>query len=340
MFPVAVTSATLFVLAIAETDWAAYDRAVELLGGCCAKMNSPESSRTEMPSLENNLIEDSPLLLLRCCVAMVPIWGFSPQLWSFEKGAMTVHKSERNFGPRRLTYMLLLGIILATGAAPAWGDEPHSDEPYSIEPVTLQASGGLPQGLLHSLQPQGTRLFGYSDGVKTAICEIFWVRAIGGQEGSKGASQGFYGRLKQGAAIGVVHFLIVKDYIRDFRSQTIKPGYYTLRYAVMPGGIAENEPHDFVVLIPASDDRDLDHPLPFAELARRSQMAFHSKRPASMSLVEVDNDLKTFPGVVTDDEGTCVLQVKVHVKTGTSSVAREFPLAIVLVTSIPENSGS
>src|SRR4029077_3389371 len=155
-----------------------------------------------------------------------------------------------------------------------------------------------------------------------------------------GSSQGFYGKLKQGAVVGVVHFLVVKDYVRDFRSQTIKPGYYTLRYAVMPGGIAENEPRDFAVLIPASEDRDLERVLPLSELSRRSQMAFHTKHPASMSLVEVDNDLKNFPGVVTDDEGTCVLQVKVHVKSGNSSVAREFPLAIVLVTSIPENSGS
>jgi len=253
---------------------------------------------------------------------------------------MTGPKGKRNFGRRWLACGLLLSIVLVIGAAPAWGDETNSDQPYSIEPVKLQASAGLPQGLLHSLQPQGTRLFGFSDGVKTPICEIFWVRAIAGQEGSAGSSQGFYGRLKQGAVVGIVHFLIVKDYIRDFRSQTLKPGYYTLRYAVMPGGIAENEPRDFVVLIPASEDRDLERVLPLAELSRRSQMAFHTKRPASMSLVEVDNDLKTFPGVVTDDEGTCVLQVKVHVKSRTSSIAREVPLAIVLVTSIPENSGS
>jgi len=248
---------------------------------------------------------------------------------------MIVLKGERNFGLRRLAYRLLLSVVLAICAAPAWGEEP-----YSIEPVTLHASVGLPQGLLHSLQPHGTRLFGFSEGVKTPICEIFWAKTIAGREMSHGSSQGFYGKLKQGAVIGIVHFLVVKDYVRDFRSQTIKPGYYTLRYAVMPGGIAENEPRDFAVLIPASEDRDLERVLPLSELSRRSQMAFHTKHPASMSLVEVDNDLKNFPGVVTDDEGTCVLQVKVHVKSGNSSVAREFPLAIVLVTSIPENSGS
>jgi hypothetical protein len=60
-----------------------------------------------------------------------------------------------------------------------------------------------------------------------------------------------------------------------------------------------------------------------------------------MSLVEVDTDQK-FPSLITDDEGTCVLQVKLHLKSAKSKKSdtpQEVSLALIVVTSIPEDLG-
>jgi len=242
----------------------------------------------------------------------------------------------RDLSARRIGCgLLLLSVVLAIGAAPAWGDTT-----YSIEPVKLRASAGLPESVLRVLLPQGTRLIADSDGSKTAICEIFWAQQIATQDGTAAPKQLLYASLKPGTLLGIVHFLVIQQYVRDFRPQTIKPGYYTMRYAMVMGGMSGNEPRNSVALVPARDDRSVEPVMPIADLVRRSELAFHTKGPAVMSLVEVDTDLKDFPGVITDDEGTCVLQVKVRVKSVKNSVPQELPLAIVLVTSIPEDSGS
>ena len=231
--------------------------------------------------------------------------------------------------------MLLLSIVLAIGAVPAWGDTT-----YSIEPVKLRAAAGLPESVLGILRPQGTRLIADSDGSKTAICEIFWAQQIARQDGTARPKQLLYGSLKPGTLVGVVHFLVIQQYVRDFRPQTIKPGYYTMRYATVMGGASGNEQRNSVALVPARNDRSVELVMPIADLVRRSELAFHTRGPAILSLVEVDTDLKDFPGVITDDEGTCVLQVKVRVKSVKDGGAQDLPLAIVLVTSIPEDSGS
>jgi hypothetical protein len=233
------------------------------------------------------------------------------------------------------SWWLVLTLVWVLGAARA-----GADTSYSIQGVKLVASNGLPADLMKSLRPEGTRLIADSSGVETAVCEIFWARALAGKSGTSSPKQIFYGNLRPGALMGMVHFLVIQDYVRDFRSQTIRPGYYTMRYAVVQGGIAENEPRDAVVLLPVAQDRVVERAMPVAELTRRSQMALHTRGPAVISLVEVDTDLKDFPGVATDDEGTCTLQVKVRVRSGNTGGTREMPLAIVLVTSIPENSGS
>lgn len=244
--------------------------------------------------------------------------------------------TQRNSSTRRIGGgLLLLTVLLAIGAAPA-----SADTTYSIEPVKLRASTGLPESALVVLRPQGTRLIADSDGSKTAICEIFWAQQIATQDGTAAPKQLLYAGLKPGTLVGIVHFLVIQQYVRDFRPQTIKPGYYTMRYATVMGGMSGNEPRHSVALVPARNDRSVQPVMPIADLVRRSELAFHTKGPAVMSLVEVDTDMKDFPGVITDDEGTCVLQVKVHVKSVKNDGPQDLPLAIVLVTSIPEDSGS
>lgn len=244
------------------------------------------------------------------------------------------HNWQQNSERQRLLYGLILILFLAVGSAQAWGDET-----YSMEPIRPGASAHFSQSLVDTLRPQGFRVSGDSDGVKTAICEIFFARAIATQDGALGSGV-LYGRVKPGTLVGVIHFLIVERYVRDYRSQTLRPGYYTMRYAAMPEG-ANGSDLDFVLLSPLSSDRNPAQVLPLNELVRRGRLASRTKRPAMMSLVEVDPD-QNFPSLITDDEGTSVLQLKLRVKSAKARKGDplpELPLALVVVTFIPEDLG-
>src|SRR5277367_880895 len=102
---------------------------------------------------------------------------------------------------QRMLFGLCLGVALAMSAAPAW-----CAEPYSLEPATAQASAYLPQSLVDGIDPQGTRLFTYVNGLKMPISEIFWARSVMEQEPPAGPSKILYRSLKPGALLGVIHF--------------------------------------------------------------------------------------------------------------------------------------
>ena len=75
-----------------------------------------------------------------------------------------------------------------------------------------------------------------------------------------------YGSLPQGAFVGVLHF--PKD-TTDFRSQSIKAGYYTLRFALIPqdgNHMGVNPSRDAFVLSPLAADSDPSKDLKLEDL--------------------------------------------------------------------------
>ncbi len=198
----------------------------------------------------------------------------------------------------------------------------------------------LPESLANALNPQGSRIYGNVDGAETLICEVFWAREIAAQDEAPASTSLFYGNIKPGGLIGVIHFLIMERYVRDYRSQMLKPGYYTMRYAAMPEG-TNGSKLDFALLSPVTADRN-PAPVPsLDELMRQGRLSSHTKRPSMMSLVEVDTD-HSFPSLITDEEGTSMLQVKLGVKSSQfrkSGQPRELALALIVITAIPEDLG-
>jgi|SRR5271154_1714590 len=252
-----------------------------------------------------------------------------------ESGVISNRKYAQAAERKALRFGLILSLLLAIGWARAWGDEA-----YSLKPTRLRASAHLPQSLVSALRPQGFRVYGKINGVETLICEIFWARDIAAQDAAPASTSLLYGSLKTGTLVGVVHFLIIERYVRDYRSQLIKPGYYTMRYAAMPEGVNRSE-LDFVLLSAVSADRNPEQVPALDELVRRGRLCSRTRRPLMMSLAEVDKD-QSFPSLTTDEEGTSVLQVKLRVKPAKSTrpgPSREFPLALTVVTSIPEDLG-
>jgi hypothetical protein len=240
-------------------------------------------------------------------------------------------RSPWQFLPGALGMILLLAIV----SSPLW-----AEDPYWMKPVKPHPSANLPAGMISGLSPQGFRVYGKIEGVDTLICEVFLAANIPLDGRSSASPKVFYPGLKPGTLVGVIHFLIIERYVRDYRSQMIRPGYYTLRYAAMPEG-ANGTALDFVLLSPLNTDRNPDREPALDELVRRARLASRTKRPLMMSLAEIDTD-QTFPSLITDEEGTSVLQVKLQARSGKSirpAPGDEFPLALTVITSIPEDLG-
>lgn len=227
----------------------------------------------------------------------------------------------------------LLTLLLALGSTGAWGEEP-----YWMKPAKPQTSAHLPSRLVSMLSTRGFRVYGKIDGVDTLLCEVFFASSIA--VGNEPPEIRSYRRIEPGTLVGVIHFLIIERYVRDYRTQLIRPGYYTLRYAAMPEG-ANGRDLDFVLLSPLSVERNPEHVPALDELVRRARLASKTKRPLMMSLPEIDTD-QPFPSIITDEEGTSVLQVELQVrdpKSGKTNPPSEFPFALTVVTAIPEDLG-
>lgn len=249
---------------------------------------------------------------------------------------MSVVQSKRAF---RFMLSLIACAAALIVASPAW-----AEEPFSIEPAKPKPSAYLPQSIVDSLDPHGSLLFTESNGLKERICEVFWAKLVSPRSGAPPSSKLHYGNFQPGALLGVIHFLpeASEDYREDFHDQKLKPGYYTMRYAIMPNGIGEHgpEPGDFVLLSSVRKDHDPQRVLPPAELIRLSRLASHTQDPAIMSLVPVEKNSATYPEVRTDDAGTCVLQVKVRLKAEKRNPTQDVAVGIILVTPQKEKEGS
>jgi len=234
---------------------------------------------------------------------------------------------------QRAVRLLFLGATLAIWVAPA-----AAIAPYSMKPAVLQPSPDLPPGMVDSLDPHGLHVFTYDNGVETPICEIFWAKTVVAQDRSAKATKILYGDLKEGTLVGVIRFLVESkdDYREDFHDQKLTPGYYTMRYQAMRDG----DRTDFVLLSPARVDRDPERVVASDELLGLSRQASGTDQPAVLSLVAVDEKSKDFPDVLMADDGSCVLQVKLHLKPVQGVSAKELAFAIIVATPPDEEGGS
>jgi len=217
-----------------------------------------------------------------------------------------------------------------------------SQEPYAVEPVTATPSAYLPDSLVRGLNPEGSRLITYINGLKTTVCEVWWARNVLTQESSSAATKGSYGNLKVGGLVGVIRYLADSgdNYREDSRDQKLRPGYYTMRYAQMPEDASHqgvNPYRDFVLLSPVSVDRNPEKVPNVEELLRVSRFASRTSHPAVLTLVPATD---APPGVRTDDAGSCILQAKLQVRPDHGGPSHEMQLAIVLVTPAVQDGAS
>lgn len=133
----------------------------------------------------------------------------------------------------------------------------------------------------------------------------------------KAAEDGTTVPVTMGALLGVIRFDVTGQ---DRRGQTIKPGVYTLRYGVMPingdhQGAAPQR--DFLLMVPAADDKDLNATPAFEAVVAMSRKASGTPHPAVLSFWKADSGT---PGFAKQGEDW-VLQSKVG----------DIPVAVILI---------
>jgi hypothetical protein len=152
-----------------------------------------------------------------------------------------------------------------------------------VEAIGACGDPGASEALKKAVETKGWRV-SLADG---AYCDI-WLRASvpAGKTDAPGA---VYTTLGESTLVGVITFAKATT---DFRGQPIKPGSYTLRYAVHPADgnhMGISPIRDFLVMVPVASDPNPDAQFKFEELAKMSTKASGTNHPAVLSLVSIDS---------------------------------------------------
>jgi hypothetical protein len=164
----------------------------------------------------------------------------------------------------------VLCLLLAASAAFAqYKSSPAGAPPAELAPAIGQA-----------LQQQGTKIASDSG---TVFCEV-WLRTTMPSGPASTDQAVTLTTTPQGALLGAIRFA---GQGADRRGQQIKPGVYTLRYALQPVNgdhLGVSPQRDFLVLTPAADDKDLNATPAFDALMAMSRKASGTPHPAVLSI--------------------------------------------------------
>jgi len=191
---------------------------------------------------------------------------------------------------------------------------------YKVENAGAPPAAGLSQPLQDALESQGTRVVNDQG---STLLEVWARKTMPTSSSASGSSDILYGSLSAGEFVGVLHF---PSQGSDFRSQAIKPGFYTLRYALIPqdgNHMGVNATRDAFVLCPVAADVDLGTVLKFDDLVKLGRQSSGTPHPGFLVGAPVNGD--NFPAVVKDDQGHWNLQVKFHGSSG------DLPFAFTVV---------
>jgi hypothetical protein len=214
--------------------------------------------------------------------------------------------------PRAFLFLLTTLFLVAAIARPQGG--------YKIQPAGLPSD--LPAALGAALLPQGNQV---TDASGAVFCEVWLGKAVPAKSGASSSADVMYGNLDVGTLVGAIHFPKAGA---DFRGQAIKPGYYTLRYALLPqdgNHMGVNPTRDFLLMSPAALDTNLNQLVALNDLMNLSRKASGSNHPAVLTMSATSGDAKT-ASLTQDDQGHSVLQANAKTAGG-----QDLPLAFVVV---------
>ncbi|MGD0696786.1 MAG: hypothetical protein ABSB82_18380 [Terriglobia bacterium] len=191
---------------------------------------------------------------------------------------------------------------------------------YKVQPASLPAD--LPAALAAALLPQGNQVV---DSTGAVFCEVWWGKAIPTKAGGGASGDLLYGSLEVGTLVGALHFPKAGS---DFRGQNIKPGYYSLRYALIPqdgNHMGVNPTRDFLLMSPAALDTNPGQIVALNDLYILSRKASGSNHPAILTMSAPSGNAKT-GSLTQDDQGHWIFEAN-----GKTAGGQDLPLAVVVV---------
>jgi hypothetical protein len=178
-----------------------------------------------------------------------------------------------------------------------------------LEPTGAYADPGSSDALKKALEPKGWRV-SLADG---AYCDI-WLRAAV-PVGKTDAAGAVYTWIGDSTLLGVITFARATT---DFRGQSIKPGSYTVRYAVHPtdGNHMGISPiRDFLVMLPVAMDPNPDAQFKFEELTKMSTKVTGTSHPGILSLIQLAS-APAAPKLETDDYNRMAFSAAIKNQSG------------------------
>jgi hypothetical protein len=193
-----------------------------------------------------------------------------------------------------------------------------------VEPIGAAVDPAIPASIQQTLATKGDRLTLDSSGP----VELWFCKTIP-SHAKDAAADAVYDRLVPSSLIGVLHF---PSQGSDYRGQSITPGFYTLRYALMPNdgnhlGVAPSR--DFLLLIPVKADPGSDSLPKNTDLIALSSQTAGTKHPAPLSLVPAEAGSAS--GIAKDGEGHSIFATTLHLASG-----EEMPFALVVKGTAPQ----
>ena len=178
-----------------------------------------------------------------------------------------------------------------------------------VEQVGAYADPAASDALKKVLDGKGSRV-SLADG---AYCDI-WLRALiaGGKTDQAGA---VYNSLGESTLVGVVTFAKATT---DFRGQSVKPGSYTLRYALHPADgnhMGISPIRDFLIMLPVAADTNPDAQFKFEEMSKMSTKVTGTNHPGVLSLVQIDG-APASPKVAADESNHMLFSASLKSQAG------------------------
>ncbi len=211
-------------------------------------------------------------------------------------------------------------IVLLFAATALWGQGTY-------KAVEGGPPAAVPGGVQSALESQSVEL---ENSQGSPVCEIWWRKGIPYAKPASPAPDVIYAGLNIGEFLGVIHF---PGNGTDYRGQSLKAGYYTLRYALIPqdgNHMGVSNYRDFLLMIPISDDTNPAQDMTFDQVVKASRLATGTGHPAVLMVDPVNQGSSmTFPSAIQDDQGNWAVDVKLD--TSDSGQAQQLPFSLVLV---------
>lgn len=184
-------------------------------------------------------------------------------------------------------------FLIASAAFAQYKSEPAGAPPAELAP-----------GIVEALNKEGIKVLA---GNGKVFCEVWFRTSM--PSGTAPAEEGQTVKVPQGALMGAIRFPANGE---DRRGQLVKPGVYTLRFSLHPMngdhlGVAPQR--DFLLMVPASEDKDLNSKPNFDELVAWSRKTSGTPHPAVLSFATSSH--QKFPDIAKEGDQDWALHVKI-----------------------------